>query len=95
MTITAGIRYDRQRPHYEASIRKPILTEIFREQTVPASSFFTRSTIVPRLGFAYDVSSKGKSVAKVFFAATTTTSPIASRARISAALTVATTGSTT
>ena len=67
MTITAGIRYDRQRPHYEASIRKPILTEIFPEQTVPAASFFTRSTIVPRLGFAYDVSSKGKSVAKVFF----------------------------
>jgi hypothetical protein len=67
VTITAGIRYDRQRPHYEASIRKPILNAIFPEQTVPAASFFTRSTIVPRLGFAYDVSSKGKSVAKVFF----------------------------
>ena len=67
VTITAGVRFDRQRPHYEASIRTPILTEIFPEQTVPASSFFTRSTIVPRLGFAYDVSWKGKSVAKVFF----------------------------
>ena len=34
---------------------------------MPAASFFTRSTIVPRLGLAYDVGSKGKSVAKVFF----------------------------
>lgn len=67
VTITAGIRYDRQRPHYEAAIRKPILSDIFQEQTVPAASFFTRSTIVPRLGLAYDVSNKGKSVAKVFF----------------------------
>jgi Carboxypeptidase regulatory-like domain/TonB dependent receptor len=67
VTITAGVRFDRQRPHYEASIRNPILTEVFQAQTVPARNFFTRSTIVPRLGVAYDVSSKGKSVAKVFY----------------------------
>jgi Carboxypeptidase regulatory-like domain len=67
MTFTLGIRYDRQRPYYEASIRKPLLTEFFQEQTVPASSFFTRNTIVPRLGIAYDVSKNGRAVVKAFY----------------------------
>lgn len=67
MTITLGVRYDRQRPHYEASIRNPILSDIFPAQTVPARSFFVRNTVVPRLGVAYDVTGKGRAVAKAFY----------------------------
>ena len=29
ITITAGVRYDRQRPYYEASTSAPVLSDIF------------------------------------------------------------------
>jgi hypothetical protein len=67
LTVTIGLRWDRQRPYYEASIRKPLLTDLFPEQTVAARSFFTRDTVAPRLGVAYDVSGRGTSVVKAFY----------------------------
>jgi hypothetical protein len=67
MTITAGLRWDRQTPYYLDSIRKPLLTEVFPAQTVPGRSFFTRNTVVPRLGLAYDVSNNGRAVVKAFY----------------------------
>jgi hypothetical protein len=67
LTITLGIRWDRQQPHYEASIRQPVLSAIFPAQTVPAATILTSDKIVPRLGFSYDLRGDGKQVVKAFF----------------------------
>jgi hypothetical protein len=67
LTLTLGLRWDRQQPHYEASIRKPVLVAIFPETTVPAATILTSDKIVPRLGFSYDLVGDGKQVVKAFF----------------------------
>ncbi len=67
LTLTLGVRYDRQEPNYKASIRTPILSDIFPEQTVPERTFFTRHSIAPRLGLAYDISGRGRAVVKAFY----------------------------
>ncbi len=67
LTLSLGIRWDRQQPHYEASIRKPVLTAIFPEQTVPTATVLTSDKVVPRLGFSYDLVGDGKQVIKGFF----------------------------
>ena len=67
LTITLGVRWERQEPHYEASIRKPVLADVFPSQTVPAKVLLTSDEIVPRLGFSYDLKGDGKSVVKSFY----------------------------
>ena len=67
LTLTLGVRWERQRPHYEASIRQPVLTQVFQNQTVPAATLLTSDKLVPRLGFSYDLTGEGKSVIKGFF----------------------------
>ncbi len=66
-TITLGMRYERQRPHYEASIRKPILTEVFQDLTTPAKTLLVRNTVSPRLGLSYNLTPKGDTVLKAFW----------------------------
>ena len=48
LTLTLGVRWDRQQPHYEAAIRTPVLTAIFPAQTVPATTLLTSDQVVPR-----------------------------------------------
>lgn len=67
LTLTLGVRWERQQPHYEASIRQPSLTGVFPNQTVPAATLLTSDKLVPRLGFSYDLAGDGKSVVKAFF----------------------------
>jgi len=67
VTLTLGLRYERQRPHYEASVRKPILTEVFEAQTIPAKTLLVRHTVMPRAGVSYDVRHDGKTVLKAFW----------------------------
>ena len=67
LTLTLGVRWDRQQPHYEASIRNAALAAIFPAQTVPAATLLTSDQIVPRLGFSYDLVGDGKSVVKGFY----------------------------
>lgn len=67
VTLTLGLRFERQRPHYEASIRKPILTEIFPEITSPARTLLVRNTLMPRAGVSWDVTGEGTTVLKVFY----------------------------
>ena len=66
LTMTLGVRWERQQPHYEASIRQPVKRR-FPELTVPAATLVTTDKIVPRLGFSYDLVGDGKSVVKAFF----------------------------
>jgi outer membrane receptor protein involved in Fe transport len=67
LTLTLGLRYDYQRPHYEASIRDPVLTEIFPATDTSGKTLFTSNVVAPRVGASYDVMGDGKSVLKAFW----------------------------
>ncbi|HEY7789751.1 MAG TPA: hypothetical protein VIC33_04505, partial [Vicinamibacterales bacterium] len=67
ITITAGVRYDRQRLFYDAGKTDPVLSDIFSPTNTPGKTLFTRNTVVPRLGVSWDPSGKGQSVVKAFY----------------------------
>lgn len=67
VTVTAGVRYDRQRPYYIESKRDPILTEVFSALTVPAQTLFVRNNVAPRLGVSVDPKGDGKTALKAFY----------------------------
>ena len=67
LTLTLGLRYDRQQPYYPAAIRDPVLTEIFEPHSTEETVLLTSNKVVPRLGVAYDPGGNGKSVIKAFY----------------------------
>ncbi len=80
VTITAGLRWDYQRPYYLDGQRDPIIKDVltassgslagqpmFAAQTTPGQSIFTRNSIAPRLGLSYDVTGQGNTVLKGFY----------------------------
>jgi hypothetical protein len=67
ITITAGVRYDRQRPYYKESVLAPVLSDIFPTGTIPGATLLKRSTVSPRFGISFDPSGSGKSVIKSFY----------------------------
>ncbi len=79
-TVTAGVRWDFQRPYYLDGVRDPVIKDVlpaaagslagqpmFAAQTTPGQTIFTRNSIAPRLGISYDVSGKGDTVLKGFY----------------------------
>ena len=79
-TITAGLRWDYQRPYYLAGQRDPIIKDvltassgplagqpIFKAQTTPQGDILTRNSFAPRLGVSYDLTGKGNTVLKGFY----------------------------
>ncbi len=67
VTLTAGVRYDRQRPYYEPSTLKPTLSDVFPAGSIPGATLLVRSTISPRIGVSFDPSGKTKSAVKAFY----------------------------
>src|SRR5262245_9002180 len=67
VTVTAGIRYDRQRPYYKDSTLKPVLSDIFAAGTIPGATLLERSTVAPRLGVSFDPTGDTKSAVKAFY----------------------------
>ncbi len=67
MTVTAGVRYDRQRPYYTSSKRAPIFTYAFPTQTVPGKTLFVSNNFAPRIGVSYDPGGNGKTAIKAFY----------------------------
>jgi len=67
ITVTAGVRYDRQRPYYKASTLAPVLSDIFAATTIPGATLLERSTVAPRLGVSIDPTGDTKSAVKVFY----------------------------
>jgi hypothetical protein len=67
VTVTAGVRYDRQRPYYLAGKSDPVLTDIFTAQTIPGATIFVRNNVVPRIGVSWDPKGNGTSVVKAFY----------------------------
>jgi len=66
-TLTAGVRYDYQRPYYSGSVRKPTLSYAFPPTTVGAASLLTANNVAPRVGVSWSPSDDGKSVVKAFY----------------------------
>jgi len=66
-TVTAGIRYDYQRPYYSEAVRKPTLTYVFGPTTTPANSLLKANNVAPRVGVSWSPSDDGKSVIKGFY----------------------------
>jgi hypothetical protein len=67
ITLTAGVRYDRQRPYYNASTSAPILSAIFPSVTTPGATLLVRNSIAPRAGVSWDIGGDGKSAVKAFY----------------------------
>jgi hypothetical protein len=67
ITLTAGVRYDRQRPYYLDGTRKPLLTDIFPAVTIPGRTLIVRRTIAPRVGVSWDPSRAGRGAVKAFY----------------------------
>lgn len=68
LSITGGLRVDRQRAYYTESVRKPIRTEIFgASSTVSGATLVTNTDVAPRLGLTYDITGKGRTVLKAFY----------------------------
>ena len=68
VTVTGGVRYDRQRPYYEDSTRAPVLVDIFPAVTTPGRSLFVRNNVAPRIGVSVDPTGSNRSVLKAFWA---------------------------
>ncbi len=67
VTITGGVRYDRQRPYYDGSTRTPVLADIFPAVTTPGRTLFVRNNLAPRLGVSVDPNGSNRSVLKAFW----------------------------
>jgi hypothetical protein len=67
VTLTAGVRFDHQRPYYEASTLAPVLSDVFAAATIPGATLLTRNTVSPRIGISVDPDGQGVSAVKVFY----------------------------
>jgi hypothetical protein len=67
VTITGGVRFDRQRPYYTESKRGPILTDFFPTVNTPGKTLIVRNSVAPRVGLSYDPGGDGKAVVKAFY----------------------------
>lgn len=67
ITLTVGVRYDRQRPYYLESRREPVLTGTFQSVDIPGRSLLVRHAVAPRIGLSWDAFGDTKSVLKAFY----------------------------
>lgn len=67
LTVTLGLRFDRQQPYYVEGKRTPILSDIFSATTSPQTTLLTSNTWAPRVGVSYALTSKGNTVVKAFW----------------------------
>jgi hypothetical protein len=69
LSITAGVRVDYQRVAYELSTRRPVITDgVFPATTmVPAADLVQKTNAAARLGLAFDLTGKRRTVVKAFY----------------------------
>lgn len=67
ITITAGVRYDSQRPYYKESTLAPQLNEVFTAGVIPGATLLKRHTVAPRFGISFDPGGDGRSAIKAFY----------------------------
>jgi hypothetical protein len=75
VSITAGVRIDRQRVYYTDAVRNPEIhdqlpngTSIFpATTTVSGGTMVSNTNLAPRVGVSYNISSRGQTVLKAFW----------------------------
>ena len=67
ITLTAGVRYDYQRPYYSEANRVPLISDVWAKRTVPGASLLTRKNVAPRLGVSWEPTGSATSVVKAFY----------------------------
>lgn len=67
LTITAGVRYDRQAPYYTTGTRAPVLSTVFPSLTTQGATIITFNNVAPRLGVTYDPKGNGQTAVKAFY----------------------------
>src|SRR5579864_356832 len=67
LTITGGVRFDRQTPFYTTTTTAPLLTSTFSPQTYPGADIFTRNNTAVRVGASIDPKADGRTALKVFW----------------------------
>ncbi|HZT76273.1 MAG TPA: carboxypeptidase regulatory-like domain-containing protein [Vicinamibacterales bacterium] len=67
VTVTAGVRYDRQQPYYTSAVHAPLLTSIFPSFTSQSANLKVFNNVAPRLGVAIDPMGDGKTAVKAFY----------------------------
>jgi outer membrane receptor protein involved in Fe transport len=66
LSLTLGVRGGRQDIYYGDVANAPLQTDVFAATSAPAADVLERWSVAPRLGVAFDVSGRGKSVLKAF-----------------------------
>lgn len=67
LSLTAGVRYDRQNPYYDESRRVPVLIDVFPSVVTPGRSLLVRNAVAPRVGVSFDPTGSGASTVKAFY----------------------------
>jgi hypothetical protein len=67
LTVTAGLRFDRQTPYYEESRRAPVLSDVFAASVTSGRDLLVRNTFAPRIGVAFDPTGSGGASIKAFY----------------------------
>lgn len=67
LSLSLGVRFDRQEPYYMDSVRNPVVSAVFQPTTVPGKTLLTSTKVVPRVGVSYSPTDDGKSVIKAFY----------------------------
>lgn len=67
LTITAGVRYDRQAPYYTTGTRNPLLSTVFPALTTQGATIIKFNNVAPRLGLAFDPKGDGRTAVKAFY----------------------------
>jgi outer membrane receptor protein involved in Fe transport len=67
LTLNLGFRFDHYGLSWPEQSINPNRTDFFQAMTTPATDIVSFNSISPRLGFALDLTGKGKTVLKAFF----------------------------
>lgn len=67
LNLTLGVRAGQQSVYYSDVANDPLASDIFSATSATGSQVFSRWGIAPRLGAAFDLSGRGRSVLKAYF----------------------------
>ena len=67
LSLTLGLRFGHQAVYYTDVLNNPLQTDIFTATSAPGTDVVKRWNAAPRVGAAFDLTGRGKSVLKAYF----------------------------